>query len=69
MIFELDLDDRRIVAAAEKLRFNRDFPTLRRGMDAPPPEAQADGDHVENEQDDPGAGVEAEVVDYRTPRV
>eukprot|EP00971_Amphidinium_carterae_P291979 5796176-Amphidinium_carterae.1 len=69
LTFNLTPEDRRIVEVAEKMRFNRDFPALGRRMVTPPPEAQSDGDHVENEQGDPGAGEEAEVVDYRTPRV
>eukprot|EP00971_Amphidinium_carterae_P004280 85459-Amphidinium_carterae.1 len=69
LIFALEPDDRPIVEAANRMRFNRDYPTLRTGMVAPPPEARSDGDHVENGQGDPGAGVDAEVDDYRTPRV
>eukprot|EP00971_Amphidinium_carterae_P153027 3033637-Amphidinium_carterae.1 len=62
-------EDRRIVNAAKRMRFNRDFPTMERRRVTPPPEAQSDGDHDDEGQDDPGAGEEAEVDDYRTPRV
>eukprot|EP00971_Amphidinium_carterae_P231432 4592749-Amphidinium_carterae.1 len=38
-------------------------------MDAPDPEARPAGEQDEDRPDDPDAGAEAEVVDYRTPCV
>eukprot|EP00971_Amphidinium_carterae_P189692 3765564-Amphidinium_carterae.1 len=61
-------EDRRVVEVSLRMRFNRDFPPMDGGMDTPPPEAQSDGDQDEDGHDDPDAGVEAEVDDYRTPR-
>eukprot|EP00971_Amphidinium_carterae_P137309 2720595-Amphidinium_carterae.1 len=69
-------EDRQIVKAANRMRFNPDFPPLDGGMDVPPPEAQSDGDPDEDRHEDPDedrhdgfdAGEEAEVDDHR-PRV
>eukprot|EP00971_Amphidinium_carterae_P253889 5040326-Amphidinium_carterae.1 len=62
----LPLHDRRIVEAAVKMRFNRDFPPMDGRGDTP---AQSAGDQDEDRPDDPDAGVEADMDDYRTPRV
>eukprot|EP00971_Amphidinium_carterae_P188497 3741612-Amphidinium_carterae.1 len=60
LVRRLDPEDKPIVQAAIRMRFNRDFPTLHGGMDTPPPEAPPDDDQDEDRHDDPDAGEEAE---------
>eukprot|EP00971_Amphidinium_carterae_P033832 666329-Amphidinium_carterae.1 len=65
----LPLRERRIIHTATNMRFTRDFPPMDGRGETPPPEAQSDGEQDEDRPEDPDAGVEAEMDDYRTPRV